>query len=235
MKISTIIAVIVCVWVGPLNAFAQRKSPTPPSRPAAQQPATKTASASGPSRTAAAAAGTKPDDTTNASTAKPVSPEFVIGPEDVLGIWVWHEADFTRKVFVRPDGKIGLPFLRDIQASGLTTSQLADVIKQEAKKLLSDPEVSVTVEEIHSQVVNLLGAVNKPGVYPLGSPMTVVDLLARAGGLLEYAKKDEILILRSQGPFMSTRYIFNYNEFLNNRNYQQNMELKNQDTVIVRE
>jgi polysaccharide biosynthesis/export protein len=221
------------LYVCPLNGFAQQTR-----RDNTRQPATSTASTNPPSRAgdgAAAAESKSVDITKPADEQRLVGPEFVIGTEDVLGIWVWHEPDFTRRVFVRPDGKIGLPFLREIQAAGLTTSELAERIKEEAKRLLSDPEVSVTVEEIHSQVVNLLGAVAKPGVYPLGSPLTIVDLLARAGGFNEFAKKDEILILRRDGPSLSTRFIFNYNEFLNNKNLRQNLELKNQDTVIVRE
>jgi len=228
------ILVIASLCVGPLNGVAQRT--TPPPKVNSKQPATKTASANQPSRAAAAAAAaSKSNDIAKPADEPRVSTEFVIGPEDVLGVWVWHEPDFTRSVSVRPDGKIGLPFLKEIKAAGLTTSELADRIKEEAKRLLADPEVSVTVEEIHSQVVNLLGAVGHPGVYTLGSPTTVIDLLARAGGFTEFAKKDQILILRGQGPFMSTRFVFNYNEFLNNKNYQQNMELKNQDTVIVGE
>jgi polysaccharide biosynthesis/export protein len=238
MKISPTMLVIACLYVSPFNGFAQRTAPAQTPRDNTRQPATSTASTSQPLR---AGDGTAPPESKSVDITKPaddqhlVGPEYVIGAEDVLGVWVWHEPDFTRKVFVRPDGKIGLPFLKEIHAAGLTTSELAERIKEEAKRLLSDPEVSVTVEEIRSQVVNLLGAVAKPGVYPLGSPLTIVDLLARAGGLTEFAKTDEILILRREGQFMSTRYIFNYNEFLNNKNLRQNLELKNQDTVIVRE
>jgi polysaccharide biosynthesis/export protein len=232
MKKLVLVLTFVCVFpcVLALNGFTQAKAPTSNQNP---NPANRVARNSPAVPSLDDTRGTVIEGGGVDSARPIVGPEFIIGAEDVLGIYVWHEPDFTRKVFVRPDGKIGVPFLRDIQAAGLTTSQLADRIKEEAKRLLSDPEVSVTIEEIHSQVVNLLGAVGRPGIYPLGAPMTIIDLIARAGGLTEYAKKDDILVIRQELPFKSSRYIFKYNEFVNNRNYPQNWMLKNRDTVII--
>ena len=103
--------------------------------------------------------------------------EFTIGPEDILQITVWHEPDLTNRVTVRPDGKIGIPLLNDIQAGGLTPKQLQEQITEGLKLFVSGPQVSVVVQEIHSQIVYVTGAIARPGAYPLGHPMTVMQLL----------------------------------------------------------
>jgi polysaccharide export outer membrane protein len=160
------------------------------------------------------------------------SQEFTIGPEDVLSITVWHEPDLTNRVTVRPDGKIGIPLLNDVQAGGLTPKQLQQQITEGLKRFVSGPQVSVIVQEIHSQIVYITGAVARPGVYPLGHPMTVMELLVLAGGLSEFAKSEEIQILRRESDELR-RFRFNYKQFIEGRDYQQDNFLRTGDMIIV--
>ncbi|HYR88025.1 MAG TPA: polysaccharide biosynthesis/export family protein [Terriglobia bacterium] len=162
----------------------------------------------------------------------PAAEDYIIGPEDVLSIFVWHEAELTNKVTVRPDGKIGIPLLNDIQANGLTTKQLQENITEGLKRFVTGPQVSVVVQEIHSQVIYITGSVIKPGVLPLGGPMTVMEALIRAGGIAEFAKSEEIQILRKAGS-NTRRFRFNYKTFAEGKDYQQNVRLLNGDMVIV--
>jgi polysaccharide export outer membrane protein len=159
--------------------------------------------------------------------------DFVIGPEDVLQITVWREADLGTKAVVRPDGKIGVTLLGDIQASGQTTTQLKDTIASKLARYIEQPEVSVVVVEIHSQMVHLIGAVGRPGAYTLGGPLTIVELLARAGGLAEYTKGENIAVVRMIGKD-TQRLPFNYKAYIEGRDLQQNIQLKNGDVVVVR-
>jgi len=166
-------------------------------------------------------------------TAAKGTEEFVVGPEDILQIMVWHEPELSSpRVLIRPDGKIGLPLLNDVQASGLTPNQLQANINESLKAFVTDPNVSVIVLEIHSQTVFITGSVGHSGPYPLGSPMTVVELLVRAGGLADFAKSEDILILRKEGDKQS-RYRFNYKTFADGRDYKQNILLRNGDMIIV--
>ena len=162
------------------------------------------------------------------------SEDFVIGPEDVLEIKVWREPDFSTKAVVRPDGKIGVSLLGDIQASGLTTRQLKGAIAAKLSRLMEQPEVSVVVVEIHSQLVHLIGSVGRPGAYALGGPLTVVELLARAGGLTQAAKSEDIAIVRKKAGGEAERIPFNYKAFIEGRNLERNILLKNGDVVVVR-
>jgi len=161
-----------------------------------------------------------------------VPKEFIIGPEDVLSIFVWHENELTNKVTVRPDGKIGIPLLNDVQASGLTPRQLQENITEGLKKFIAGPQVSVVVQEIRSQVVYITGAITRPGVYALGGPMTVMELLVRAGGIAEFAKSEDIQILRKDAD-KPHRFRFNYKTYSEGKDYQQNIQLQNGDMVMV--
>jgi polysaccharide biosynthesis/export protein len=162
-----------------------------------------------------------------------VPADFVIGPEDVLNVMVWHEVDLSiNRITVRPDGKIGLPLLNDVQASDLTPKQLQEHITEGLKAFVANPQVSVIVQEIHSQMVFITGAVGKAGVYPLGRPMTVMELLIRAGGPADFAKTEDIQILRKEAGKLR-RYRFSYKQFAEGKNYQQDIPLRNGDMVIV--
>ena len=158
---------------------------------------------------------------------------YVIGPEDVLSIVVWEEDRLSTKVTVRADGKIALLLLDEVQASGLTPLELKERITQGLKKFLTDPKVYVSALEIHSQYVYVVGSVAKPGVYPLGASLRVSELLVRAGGLSDFAKADQIVIIREQGT-LNIRFPFNYKTFLQGRNFKQDIQLKSHDQVIVK-
>jgi len=161
-----------------------------------------------------------------------VPEDFLIGPEDVLGISVWREPDLTATVTVRPDGKIGIPLLNDVQAAGLTTGVLQQRITEGLSKYVAEPHVSVIVLQIKSQNVYVMGSVGKPGVYPIGSPLTVLELLVKAGGLADFAKSGDIQIVRKDGE-KTTRYFFNYKSFVGGKDSRQNITLKSGDVVIV--
>jgi polysaccharide export outer membrane protein len=169
----------------------------------------------------------------SSAAAFPQTEEFIIGPEDVLSVIVWHEPEFTNsRVIVRPDGKIGITLLNDVQASGLAPKQLQARLTEELKKYISNPQVSIIVQEIHSQVAYVTGAVNRPGVYALGGPTTVMEILVRAGGLGEFAKVDDIQILRKEGE-KQRRFRFNYKLFSEGKDYQQNILIRSGDMIIV--
>jgi polysaccharide export outer membrane protein len=175
--------------------------------------------------------GAKPSDSKAQAANAPE--DFIIGPEDVLEIKVWREPDLTTRAVVRPDGKIGVTLVGDIQASGLTAMQLKSEVTTKLDRFVEQPEVSVVVVEIHSQMVTLIGAVGRPGAYSLGGPLTVVELLARAGGLSEAAKSDQIAIVRKKGKSELERIPFNYKEFIEGKNLHSNILLKNGDVVVV--
>jgi polysaccharide export outer membrane protein len=125
--------------------------------------------------------------------------DYVIGPEDVLDIAVWSNAEITRTVPVRPDGKISLPLLNDVQAAGATPMQLRQILTDSLAGYIATPIVSVIVREIHSFKVTVIGEVKTAGRYELKSRATIVDLLAMAGGPTDYATRGKILVLRQQG------------------------------------
>ena len=165
-------------------------------------------------------------------TGVPTPPDYVIGPDDVLTIVFWREKDMTADVAVRPDGKISLPLLNDVEANGLTPEQLRAKLTEAAAKFFEDPTVTVVVKAINSRKVFLTGNVKNPGAYPLSAPTTVLQLIATAGGLLEYAKAKDIRVMRTEnGKPVSLK--FNYKDVAQGKNLQQNVLLKPGDTVIV--
>lgn len=169
-----------------------------------------------------------------ASATPPVLPEgYVIGPEDVLSVVVWRERELSADVVVRPDGKISLPLLNDIQAAGYTPEQLAEIIEKAAVKYVKDSDATVIVKEIRSRKVFVLGEVVRPGVFPLTSELTVLQLIASVGGLQEYADKSNITILRYENG-RERRLRFNYKDVIAGKNLQQNILLQPGDTVLVR-
>jgi polysaccharide export outer membrane protein len=125
--------------------------------------------------------------------------DYVIGAEDVLDVAVWDNAPLTRTVPVRPDGKISLPLLDDVQAAGLTPMQLRERLKTGLAEYISAPAVSVVVREVHSFKVTVMGQVKTPGRYEIKDRATVLDLLAMAGGITEYAARGRIVVLRNDG------------------------------------
>lgn len=170
--------------------------------------------------------------TATASTGMPVPTEYVIGPDDVLGIVFWRDADMTGDVTVRPDGNITLPLLRDIKAAGLRPDELREAITKAAAKLIADPNVSVVVRQINSRNVFITGQVARPGAYPVSGQMTVLQLIAVAGGLTEYADGGQIGIVRTENG-KSVRHRFNYGDFARGKKLEQNIVLRPGDQVVV--
>jgi polysaccharide export outer membrane protein len=156
----------------------------------------------------------------------------VIGPDDQLSIIYWREKDLSADVVVRPDGLISLPLLNDVQASGLTPEELRVAITKGATKFVEEPTVSVVVKTINSRKVFITGQVGKPGPYPLSGPTSVLQLIATAGGVNEYADKKKVVIVRRDGGKEVT-FRFNYEDVMKGKNLAQNIELKPGDSVIV--
>jgi polysaccharide export outer membrane protein len=167
-----------------------------------------------------------------AAAASEATPDYIIGPDDVLTIIVWREKDMSGDVGVRPDGKISLPLINDVQAAGLTPEQLRVQLTELVGKVVEEPTVTVMVKDINSRKVFITGQVTKPGPYPLRGPTTVLQLIAVAGGLTEFADTENIAVLRNvNGKPQSFR--FNYKDVSKRRNLEQNLELRPGDTVVV--
>jgi len=169
---------------------------------------------------------------TEPDSANPIDPNYVIGPQDTLDISVWKEPDLTRTVPVRPDGKISLPLLDDVQAGGLTPAQLKAEITQRLKKYFTDPRVTVTVTTIASQRIYVLGEVTRAGAYPLLPEMTLLQALSSAGGFTQFANTKNIYLLRVENG-KQVKHPFNYKDVVNGKNTAQNTVLKAGDTIVV--
>jgi len=158
--------------------------------------------------------------------------EYVIGPEDVLEISVWQNEDVSRIVTVRPDGQISLPLIHDIQAEGLTASELKEVVMQELEPYVDTPEVTVIVEQINSWRIYVQGEVREPGVYPIRSQTTLSQVISMAGGFTEFAKEGKIQVVRNRGGERETIKV-NYNRIVSGQSPAQDIHLEPGDTIIV--
>jgi polysaccharide export outer membrane protein len=216
-RIMTSVAILALSALLPVSvlADAQDTAPQPPAQPATAAP-----TAGAPTTPEAAAA------------AAAVDASYTIGPDDVLAILFWRDKDTSTEVMVRPDGKITLPLLNDVQAAGMTPDQLRGAIQKLSEKYFQDPNVSVVVKAVNSRKVFVTGAVAKPGPYLLTSRTTVLQMLAQAGGLGDFAKKDKIAVLRTENG-ETKRYRFNYNDVIDGKKLEQNIELRPGDTLIV--
>jgi polysaccharide export outer membrane protein len=170
---------------------------------------------------------------TAAAQAAPALPEdYVIGPEDVIGVVFWRDTDMSGDLTVRPDGMITLPLIGDINAAGLKPDALKARIQAAAGKYVTDPNVTIIVRQLNSRKVFITGQVATPGAYPLTGPRTVMQLIALAGGLSEYADADNVTIMRQeQGRTLSFK--FNYRDVSKGRKLEQNIQLAPGDTVVV--
>jgi len=186
-----------------------------------------------PAQPAAVAASDKAasDKATLAVSASPAGPEYVIGPEDALHIAVWREADLTASLPVRPDGKISLPLLDDVQAAGLTPKQLADSITEKLKKFLADPRVTVVVTQINSKRIYLVGEVLHVGATPMLPNMTVLQALSSAG-LNQFANTKRIYVLRTENG-KQQKLPVNYRKLVKGEQIEQNYLLQPGDTIVV--
>jgi len=179
-------------------------------------------------------AGQKTATPPTAPNAKQVDPGYLIGPSDVLAVSVWKDAELTRTLPVRPDGKISLPLIGELQVSGLTAFAVQQIVTQKLKDYISDPQVTVIVLEVKSRTFSILGKVVKPGSYPLDKPTTVLEAIAIAGGFLDFAKQSKIYIIRPVSGGSSTQTLhFDYKKVIKGQNSEQNVLLQNGDTVVV--
>jgi polysaccharide export outer membrane protein len=162
-----------------------------------------------------------------------VPPSYVIGPDDVLSILFWREKDLSvEELIVRPDGKITLPLLNDLQAAGRTPEQLRAALVEVARKYVEDPNPTVIVKEIKSRKVFITGQVEKPGTYPLIGTTTILQLIATAGGLREFVDGKKISVRRTENGAPMV-HEFNYQDLLKKKNLRQDIELRPGDVVIV--
>jgi polysaccharide biosynthesis/export protein len=168
------------------------------------------------------------------TTTKPATTDanYVIGAQDVLDISVWKEPEVSRVVPVRPDGKISLPLLNDVQAAGLNPGQLAAQITESLKKFVTNPQVTVIVTTINSQRVYILGEVSRPGAFPLLPNMTVLQALSSAGGFTQFAREKNIYVLRNEEG-KQVKHPFNYKAVISGKNSDQDIVLKAGDTIVV--
>ena len=165
--------------------------------------------------------------------APSVDAHYRIGADDVLTVNVCHEPEVSRNVPVRPDGKISLPLVGDVQAAGLTPTDLKIELEGRFAKFLTNPDVSVIVAEIRSQRINVLGQVFRPGTYALIPPMNVIDAVATAGGLREFAKPNKIYVLRTLPTGQVERIKVEYNNVLKGKRGSEDVILQTRDTVVV--
>jgi len=186
-----------------------------------------------PAQPAASSASDKAasDQATNAVPDSQAGLGYVIGPEDVLHIAVWREADLTATLPVRPDGKISLPLLNDVQASGLTPQQLAASVAEKLKKYIADPRVTVVVTQINSKRIYMVGEVFHPGAMPMLPNMTVLQALSSAG-LNQFANTKRIYVLRTENG-KQQKLPVNYRKLVKGEQIEQNYVLQPGDTIVV--
>ena len=166
------------------------------------------------------------------STPEESSEQYILGSEDVIEVSVWKEKELSKVVIVRPDGRISLPLIGDIQAAGLTAEELKENIKKALIDFVDNPTVSVIVQQINSLKIFIQGEVTNPGVLELKSNITVIQAISLAGGFTEWARKDRIAILRRSGDKV-VRIPINYEKILSGDDPSQNILLKRGDTIIV--
>jgi polysaccharide export outer membrane protein len=213
---------LVVLLAAGVTTGAQQAKPAPAAATKSSQPS---ATSPSPQPPTPAQAATPPEGVSTPA-------DYVIGAEDVLSVVVWREKDLTADVMVRPDGMVSLPLLNDVQASGLTPEQFRLQLTQAVSKFVESPNVAVIVKAINSRKVFITGEVAKPGHYPLGGATSVLQLIAQAGGLLEYADQKNIRVMRTVSG-KASMFLFNYHDVARGRSVEQNILLKPGDTVIV--
>lgn len=166
------------------------------------------------------------------ASSDPAIPLYVIQPNDILEIFVYKEPELTRKVLVRPDGRISFPLVQDLQAAGINPGELKVRVEKELEKFLNAPSVTVIVEAIQSYRVFVVGKVQKPGLYMSERPITVLQALAYAGGFQEFADESGMTIVRTTEG-RSEVLNFNYKDVIKGKNSEQNIFLKSGDVVVV--
>jgi polysaccharide export outer membrane protein len=174
-----------------------------------------------------------PSTTAAAHSVQALDANYVIGADDVLAVDVWHEHELSRILSVRPDGKISLPLAGELQVAGQTPLQLQDAITQRLKEYLEHPQVTVMVQETKSQRFNVVGEVQKPGSFPFGHPVTILDAIALAGGFRDFAKSKKMYVIRTAADGSRQRLHVNYNDVVKGKKSAENIVLHSSDTVVV--
>ena len=168
---------------------------------------------------------------------RPLAKEFFLGPEDVVEVTVWRNQDLSRTVVVRPDGMISLPLIGDVQASGLTAAQVSERISKRLSEFKENPSVSVSVKEINSYFIYVVGEVVRPGKYPLKSYATVLQAISLAGGFTQYASKNKMAVIRSAknstGGDRQVRIPVRYDDLVMGKGEVGNFRLLTGDTIVV--
>jgi polysaccharide biosynthesis/export protein len=203
----------------------------PPAKPASMSKPLAAATAGAAGGGGAGAAAPLANNANNDPRADGAAAPFQIGPEDILDISVWKNPELSRTVPVRPDGKVSLPLVNDIQAAGLTPATLREQVTERLAEFIPAPEVSVMVREVHSRKVAVVGAVKTPGRFELKSPMTVLEVIALAQGFTDFASRDRIVVLRQNGT-TTVRVPFNYRKIADGVD-QDNFFVKPGDVVVV--
>ncbi|HUE03660.1 MAG TPA: polysaccharide biosynthesis/export family protein [Bryobacteraceae bacterium] len=213
ISVPALLATALCGMLGAQQA-ATPEQPSAPSQTATNkaQPAKNTA----------------PDAKSPAGTQGVDPHAYIIGAEDVISIRVWREPENSGTFTVRPDGKVSVPLVGEIQAAGLTPEQLSESIAASLERVMVHPEVTVGVEKVNSKKYYIQGEVIKPGAYPLVIPTTILEALVNAGGFREFANTNKIVILRG-----GERLKFNYHQVTHGKNMAQNILLKPGDQIIV--
>jgi len=209
------VATLFCVGAGVMHAQNQGQTQKPP-----QAPGTTTKPGT-----------PKPNPTSTVPTMPDLAPDYVIGPDDVLFVQFWRDKEMSTEVTVRPDGKVTMLMINDIQAAGLTPVQFQQKLIETYKPFQDDPNITVVPKQINSRKVYITGEVNKQGTYSIpGSGLTVVQLISLAGGFTEYAKKDKVSVLRAGQPPIPV----NYKDIEKSKNLTKYLvQLKPGDQVIV--
>jgi len=158
--------------------------------------------------------------------------DYVIGTDDVLDVTFWKDKEHSAEVTVRPDGFISLPLISDVAVAGLTPAVAAERVRTKAAEFLQDPIVTVNVKRINSRRVFITGEVARPGAYPITGPTTVLQMIATAGGLTDFADRDAIVVIRAGAT--PTHFTVNYSQLAKLRNLDQNIALLPGDTIVVR-
>ena len=169
---------------------------------------------------------------TKPAIAQTKAPSYLIGPNDLLNIFVWKEPELSQDITVMHDGRITFPLIGEVMAKGKTATELKDAITEKLRAYITAPEVTVIVRESRSRRIYTVGKVNLPGPYPLEPGMTVIQAISAAGGFAEWADTKNILIIRNEnGKKVQLRY--NHKEFMSGENLNQNIMLKPNDTIVV--
>lgn len=158
--------------------------------------------------------------------------DYLIGIGDIIEIQVWHEPDLSRTLTVRLDGRISLPLVGDVDVAGKSTSEIDAYLEKKLAELVTEPAVSVILIESRSQRYYVVGQVAQPGEFPIDSPLTLLQVIARSGGFQEWAKRDQIKVFRREAG-KEKMLEFDYDDFVKGRDLKQNILIAPGDTVIV--